>query len=87
MSQRATNLAQGYWLQPTSLHEDRIQKQAVGRLYYTVANGKGKMAGYASSLTPRERWAVVLYVRGLQRSQNATIEDVPEARRTDLSSN
>jgi len=84
VSQRATNLAQGYWVQPTSLHEERIQNQALGRIYYTIANGKGKMAGYASSLTPRERWAVVLYVRTLQRSQNATIEDVPETRRGEL---
>ncbi len=84
VSQRATNLAQGYWVQPTSLHEDRIQKQALGRIYYTVSNGKGKMAGYASALTPRERWAVVLYVRALQRSQNASIDDVPETRRSEL---
>ncbi len=75
VSQRALNLAQGYWLQPTSLHEDRIVQQPVGRLYYTVANGKGKMAGYAASLNPQERWAVVLYVRALQRSQNAKPED------------
>ncbi len=45
VSQRAANLAQGYWLQPTSMHEERIQKQTVGRIYYTVTNGKGKMAG------------------------------------------
>lgn len=83
-SQRATNLAQGYWVQPTSMHDERIQKQELGRIYYTITNGKGKMAGYASSLNPRERWAVVLYVRALQRSQNAKIEDVPEARRSEL---
>jgi mono/diheme cytochrome c family protein len=77
VSQRATNLAQGYWLQPTSLHEPRIQQQPVGKLYYTVANGKGKMGGYAASLTPEERWAVVFYVRALQRSQNAKASDVP----------
>ncbi len=85
VSQRATNLAQGYWVQPTSMHEERIQQQALGRIYYTITNGKGKMASYASSLTPKERWAVVLYVRALQRSQNASLEDVPEARRGDLS--
>ena len=78
VSQRANNLAQGYWLQPTSLHEDRIQQQPVGRIYYTITNGKGKMGSYAASLTPQERWAVVLYVRGLQRSQNARPDDVPE---------
>lgn len=78
VSQRATDLAQGYWLQPTSLHEDRIQQQPVGRIYYTVSNGKGKMGGYAASLRPHERWAVVLYVRALQRSQNAKPADIPE---------
>ncbi len=77
VSQRATDLAQGYWLQPTSLHEARIQQQPVGRIYYTIANGKGKMGGYAASLTPEERWAVVFYVRALQRSQNAQPSDIP----------
>lgn len=77
VSQRATNLAQGYWLQPTSLHDPRVVAQPVGRIYYTVTHGKGKMGSYAASLTPKERWAVVLYVRGLQRSQNASESDVP----------
>ncbi len=84
VSKRATSLAQGYWLQPTSVHDERIVNQTVGRIYYTITNGKGKMAGYASSLTPKERWAVVAYVRALQRSQKATIEDVPEAKRGEL---
>ncbi|MCA9130555.1 MAG: DUF3341 domain-containing protein, partial [Planctomycetales bacterium] len=79
VSQRAVNLAQGNWLEPTNLHSDIIQKQPVGRIYYTIANGKGKMAGYAASLTPKERWAVVLYVRALQRSQNAKESDVAAA--------
>jgi mono/diheme cytochrome c family protein len=78
VSQRAMNLAQGYWLQPTSLHEERIQQQPVGRIYYTVTNGKGKMGSYAASLNPRERWAVVFYVRALQRSQNAQQGDIAE---------
>ncbi|RMF43437.1 MAG: DUF3341 domain-containing protein [Planctomycetota bacterium] len=77
VSRRATELAQGYWLQPTSLHEQRIIDQPVGRIYYTITHGKGKMAPYADALTPRERWAVVAYVRVLQRSQNARPEDVP----------
>ncbi|MEZ6138192.1 MAG: quinol:electron acceptor oxidoreductase subunit ActD [Pirellulaceae bacterium] len=77
VSRRAEALAQGYWLQPTSLHAAAVQQQPVGRLYYTVTNGKGKMGGYGASLNPKERWAVVLYVRGLQRSQNAQDSDVP----------
>jgi mono/diheme cytochrome c family protein len=76
--QRAAALAQGYWLQPSSLHEERIQEQPVGQIYYTITNGKGKMGGYEASITPKERWAIVLYVRALQRSQNAKPSDVPE---------
>ncbi|MCA9192968.1 MAG: DUF3341 domain-containing protein [Planctomycetales bacterium] len=78
VSQRAMNLAEGYWLQPTNLAESRIVEQPVGRIYYTITHGKGKMGGYAASLTPQERWAVVLYVRALQRSQNAKSSDIPE---------
>jgi hypothetical protein len=42
------------------------------------------MASYASSLSAKERWAVVLYVKALQRSRNANIEDVPVEQRSGL---
>ncbi len=77
VARRAAALAQGYWLAPTSMHDSRIQEQAIGRIYYTITNGKGKMGSYAASLNAKERWAVVLYVRALQRSQNASEADVP----------
>lgn len=50
--------------------------------YYTViSEGYGLMPGYAEKLTPEQRWAVVAYVRALQASQRARLEDVPpEAR-------
>lgn len=82
--QRADQLAQGYWLQPTSLHDARLREQPVGQLFYTITNGKGKMAGYAGSMTADERWAVVLYVRALQRSRHAAIDDVPPEQRDQL---
>ena len=74
---RADALAQGYWLPPTSFHIDRVRNQPVGQIFNTITKGQGKMASYASSLTPKERWSIVLYVRALQRSRNANIEDVP----------
>jgi len=74
---RAEQLQQGYWLPPTSVHDPRIQAQPIGNIFYTISNGKGKMAGYAAVLSPKERWAIVSYVRALQRSRNAKIEDVP----------
>lgn len=77
VAQRAAELAQGYWLQPANFHDKAIEEQPVGRIYYTITHGKGKMGSYAASLTPDERWAVVAYVKALQRSQNAQPSDVP----------
>ena len=45
------------------------------------------MLGYADKLNPQERWAIIAYLRALQRSQNATMEDVPPQHRSELSHN
>jgi mono/diheme cytochrome c family protein len=74
---RADSLAQGYWLPPTSMHIDRVRAQPVGQIFHTITKGQGKMASYASSLNPKERWAIVLYVRALQKSRNADMSEVP----------
>ena len=81
---RADSLAQGYWLPPTSMHIERVRTQPVGQIFHTITKGQGKMASYASSLNPKERWAIVLYVKALQRSRNANIEDVPVDSRSAL---
>ncbi|MEY4565958.1 MAG: hypothetical protein RLY14_928, partial [Planctomycetota bacterium] len=67
------------WVPPTSLHEEKIRNQPIGRIFHTITNGKGKMGGYSSQVNAADRWAIALYVRALQRSRNANIEDVPEA--------
>lgn len=84
VSQRAFQLAQGYWQQPTNLHGPGVEKQPVGRIFDTITNGRGKMAPYGPVLTAKERWAIVLYVKALQRARNATLEDVPETQRAKL---
>ncbi len=66
------------WLTPTSIHATAILRQPVGKIYHTIANGLGKMPGYAAQVSVEDRWAIVLYVRALQRSQNAPIDDVPK---------
>jgi mono/diheme cytochrome c family protein len=77
VAQRADALAASYWVQPTSVHDPRLQQQPIGQIYHTITNGKGKMGGYGTTLNVRERWAVALYVKALQRSQNAQSSDVP----------
>jgi len=55
-----------------------------GEIYNTIANGKNSMLSYSGVIQVPDRWAIVAYVRALQRSQNATINDVPDAERAAL---
>lgn len=48
-----------------------------GQLFNTISNGMNTMMGYASQISVEDRWAVVLYVRALQRSQNASESEIP----------
>lgn len=58
-------------------HDDRLRGMAEGEIFNTITNGKNTMFAYADKLSPDDRWAVVAYVRALQRAQHATIKDVP----------
>jgi mono/diheme cytochrome c family protein len=55
-----------------------------GQLYNTISNGYNTMMGYAAQITHSDRWAIVAYVRALQRAQNASLDDVPETQRGSL---
>lgn len=77
VSQRALRLQQGTWLPPSSLHTEPVRQQPVGKLFGTITNGIRKMPAYASQIAVPDRWAIVLYVRALQRSQAAALEDAP----------
>ncbi|MEZ4401837.1 MAG: quinol:electron acceptor oxidoreductase subunit ActD [Kofleriaceae bacterium] len=48
-----------------------------GQLFNTVSNGYNTMMGYAAQIPVQDRWAIVLYVRALQRGQNATQAEIP----------
>jgi len=50
-----------------------------GEIFNTITNGKNTMMSYADKLSPEDRWAVVAYVRALQRAQQGTVTDVTEA--------
>ncbi len=65
-------------------HDDRIRKMAEGEIFNTISNGKGQMNTYADKLAPADRWAVIAYVRALQRAQTGTLADVPADHREDL---
>jgi len=65
-------------------HDDRLRKMPEGEIFNTITNGKGNMLSYADKLTPQDRWAVIAYVRALQRAEQATPDDVPAEHRMEL---
>lgn len=69
---------------PTSYYDDKVMKRSVGELFGIVTNGTGTMPSYAYQVPVADRWAIVAYVRALQKSQRATLADVPESERNNL---
>ena len=69
---------------PPSYHIDRLRLIPVGYFYDVMTNGFGAMQDYAAQIAPRDRWAIAAYIRVLQYSQLASINDVPSAARQEL---
>ncbi len=70
---------------PPSYQETWLLKAPVGHFFGVITHGIGRMYPLADRIEPRDRWAIVAYVRALQRSQHATLADVPSAERQQLS--
>jgi len=69
------------WVAPTNYHTDEIRGRPVGQLYSTIANGVRTMPAYDKQIGVLDRWAIVAYVKALQRSQHAQPDDVPKIER------
>ena len=69
---------------PPSYHQDRLRSAPVGHFFDVITNGFGAMPDYAAQITAEDRWAIVAYVRALQLSEHATVDDVPEGERGKL---
>ncbi|MBI2963305.1 MAG: cytochrome c [Deltaproteobacteria bacterium] len=63
--------------QPPSFHIDRLRQAAPGYFFDVMTNGFGAMPDYRTQIDAADRWAIVAYLRALQRSQQATLADVP----------
>jgi mono/diheme cytochrome c family protein len=63
---------------PESLHGDPLRSADDQRLYDAIANGYGAMYAHGDRVQPRDRWAIVAYIRALQLSQHAALADVPQ---------
>ena len=71
---------------PPSYHQDRLRQAPNGYFYDNITNGFGAMYGYSAQIPPRDRWAIIAYVRALQLSRNAKVADLPAELRERLSS-
>ena len=69
---------------PPTYHSDRLREQPNGYFYDVITNGFGAMPDYAAQIEPQDRWAIVAYIRALQLSQQASINDVPAEARGQL---
>ena len=69
---------------PPSFHEERLRNAPVGYFFDVETNGFGAMSDYTAQVPVADRWAIAAYIRALQFSQRATIDDVPAERRADL---
>jgi len=69
---------------PTSYHDARLRAADDQHLFDVISNGYGAMYSYASRVPPRDRWAIVAYIRALQLSRNASMDDVPAEQRAQI---
>jgi mono/diheme cytochrome c family protein len=67
-----------------SLQDERIRKMADGEIFNTITNGKNTMMAYGPNIMVADRWAIIAYLRALQRSQNAAIGDVPQEHQAEM---
>lgn len=68
-----------------NLQQQRLRDMTDGEIFNTITWGKNTMMSYGSTIQVPDRWAIICYLRALQRSQNATMADLPESERAKLS--
>lgn len=84
IAKRADQLAEGTWTPPTSYHDDRIRNMPEGQIFQAITNGVRNMPAYGPQIPTEDRWAIVAYIRALQRSRNAIMNDAPQEYRDAL---
>ena len=67
-----------------SFHIPRLREAPPGYFFFVITQGMGAMPNYRNQIPPRDRWAITAYIRALQLSQNATVNDVPSEMRAKL---
>lgn len=74
----------GSWATVANLLDPRIQSMPDGQIFSTITNGKNTMGAYGPQIAVEDRWAIVSYIRALQRTQNGKLADLNEAQQKQL---
>ena len=82
-SGRGMVVQRGY-RQPRSFHIDELRRAPAGLYFEHITVGFGAMPAYAQQITPRDRWAIAAYIRALQLSRNARLQDLTAAEQSKL---
>jgi len=69
-----------------SLQDDRLRTAPDGYLFSVITNGKNTMGAYGPQISVEDRWAIVAYMRALQKSQGVKVADLPQAKQQELNS-
>jgi len=69
---------------PPSYNIDRLRQSPNGYYYDVITNGFGSMYSYSAQIQPKDRWAIIAYIRALQLSRNARATDLPESLRAKI---
>ena len=78
-------IVQRGYVPPPNFHSELIRSYPDGHIFKVISNGIRNMPGYAQQIPVEDRWLIVNYLRALQRSQNASLEDVPPEMRGTMS--
>jgi mono/diheme cytochrome c family protein len=72
------------YVPPPSFHQDYVREMKDGHFFDVITNGIRNMPAYAHQIEVPDRWAIVAYLRALQRSRNASENDVPPELRQEI---
>ena len=72
--------------QPPSLHDDRLRQADDQHFFDVITHGYGAMYAFNDRINPKDRWAIVAYLRALQLSQNAKLADLTPQQASSLGS-
>lgn len=66
------------WVPPLSFVDPTgaVMTQTIGKVFQTITNGVRTMPAYGSQIPPEDRWAIILYMRALQKAKNANYAEL-----------